>query len=122
MDVLFGICGSEESFAALEEVIRRATQAGDDLTIAIVDRDTIDRSPEDIEAEVRDRLAETDLDPEIRRLTGHPGARLAEVADGEDFDRLMVSGGERSSLGKIHLNKMLEFIVFNSETTVTLVR
>lgn len=122
MEVLLGICGSEESYDALEEVIGRMKEIDADLTIAIVERDTVNRTPEDIEAEVRDRLAETDLDPEIRHLEGHPGARLAEVADGEEFDRLVVAGGERSALGKIHLNKMLEFVLFNAETTVTLVR
>lgn len=122
MKVLLGIGGTDGSYAALAEAIERAREAGDDLTVAVLDRDDVDRTPGDIEAEVREQLEEVGLDAEFRHLEGHPGSRLVELADSEGFDRLVVTGGERSTLGKIHFDEMLEFVLLNAETTVTLVR
>lgn len=122
MKVLLGIGGSQGSFDALKDAVVRAKEAGDDVTIAIVDRGDIDRSVEEIDERVRECLADTGLDASIRHLEGHPGSRLVEVAEREGFDRLVLAGGERSPLGKIQFDEMLEFVLLNSETTVTLVR
>lgn len=122
MKVLLGIDGTDPSFDALDEALLRADEAGDDLTVAIVDRDAVDLTPADIEARVRGRLAESSLSAEIVRLEGHPGSRLVEMADGEGYDRLVIGGGKRSALGKIQLDETIEFVLLNSETTVTLVR
>jgi len=122
MNVLLGIDGTDPSFDALDEAIRRAREAGDDLTVAIVDRDAVELTPEEIEGRVRDRLDESSLTPEIVRLEGHAGSRLVETADSEEFDRLVIGGGQRSALGKIQLDETIEFVLLNSETTVTLVR
>ncbi|WP_336001678.1 universal stress protein [Halorientalis halophila] len=122
MKVLLGVGGSDGSFAALADTVDRAAEAGDEVTVAVVDREDIALTPEDVETEVRERLADAGLDPEIRRLSGHPGSKLVELAEREGFDRLVLAGGERSPLGKIQFDETLEFVLLNSETTVTLVR
>ena len=122
MKVLLGIGGSDGSYEALADTVTRAEEAGDEVTVAIVDREDIALTPSEIETEVRERLAETGLEPDIRHLSGHPGSRLVELAEQEQFDRLVVAGGERSPLGKINFDETLEFVLLNAETTVTLVR
>lgn len=122
MRVLLGIGGSEDSFRALERTVERAVEAGDDLTVAVVDNP--DSEP-DVEA-VRDRveavLREADLEAEVLTLEGHPGSRLVELAEGERFDRLVLGGGETSPLGKVSLGEIAEFVILNATVTVTLVR
>jgi len=122
MNVLLGIDGSDVSFDALDDTLTRSAATGDALTVAIVDRDEVDLQPDEIEATVRDRLAETGVDAPVRQLAGHPGSRLVELADSEGFDRLVIPGGKRSALGKIRLDETIEFVLLNAETTVTLVR
>ncbi|MFB6178935.1 MAG: universal stress protein [Halorientalis sp.] len=122
MNVLLGIDGSDVSFDALDDTITRSKAVGDDLTVAIVDREEIDADPDDIETRVRDRLAEANIDAPIRHVSGHPGSRLVELADGDGFDRLVIPGGKRSALGKIRLDETIEFVLLNAETTVTLIR
>jgi len=122
MNVLLGIDGTGPSFEALDEAVDRARETGDALTIAIVDRDVVGLSPAEIEARVEERLEAATLSAEVLHLDGHPGSRLVELADSEGFDRLVLGGGERSALGKIQLGEMLEFVLLNAETTVTLVR
>ncbi|MFB6164122.1 MAG: universal stress protein [Haloarculaceae archaeon] len=122
MKVLLGIGGSEGSFDALADAVARAKEAGDDVTVAIVDREDIDLSVAEIEDRVRECLADADVDAAVRRLEGHPGSRLVEMAEREGFDRLVLAGGERSPLGKINFDETLEFVLLNAETTVTLVR
>ncbi|MFD1587959.1 universal stress protein [Halorientalis brevis] len=122
MNVLLGIDGSDVSFDALDDTIARTNETGDDLTVAIVDRDEVELDPDEIETRVRDELADADLDAPIERLSGHPGSELVELADGDGFDRLVIPGGKRSALGKIRLDEMIEFVLLNAETTVTLIR
>lgn len=122
MNVLLGIGGSEHGWDALTQVVRRAEQAGDTVTIAIYEDDAAGCSADEIESRVQDTLADSDIDAEIRHVSGHPGGALVEIADGEDFDRLVVAGGSRSTLGKIQLGSVAEFVVLNSETPVTLIR
>jgi nucleotide-binding universal stress UspA family protein len=122
MNVLLGIDGTDPSFDALEAALARVSEAGDERTGAVVDRGAVGLSPAEIEARVRDRLETASVTPEVVRLEGHPGSRLVEMADSEEFDRLVVGGGQRSALGKIRLDETIEFVLLNSETTVTLVR
>lgn len=122
MKVLLGHSGSETSWNAFRQTVERAIAAGDDLTIAVYQDETVSDPPESIEQQIRDELAETDLDAEIRQLSGHIGGALVEIADGEAFDRLVVAGGSRSTLGKIQLGSVAEFVVLNAETPVTLIR
>jgi nucleotide-binding universal stress UspA family protein len=122
MKMLLGIGGSEDSLYALEKAIDRAKQAGDDLTIAIVENPESELTP----AEVRDRVSETlsaaDFDAEVTTLSGHPGSQLVELAERDSFDRIVLGGGEKSPLGKVQLGEIAEFVLLNAQTTVTLIR
>ncbi|MFC7009232.1 universal stress protein [Halalkalicoccus salilacus] len=122
MKLLLGIGGTDDSWYALSRTAERAENAGDSLTVAILENPDTELTPEEIEEKVRERLDEYDLDAEIRHVEGDPGSTLVEIADGEDYDQIVLGGGERSPMGKIRVGSIAEFVVLNSETTVTLVR
>ncbi|MBX0287075.1 universal stress protein [Haloarcula salinisoli] len=123
MDILLGVGGSELSYHALEETIDRAQATGDELTVAIFHNEEVSADDEEIEERVEATLAETDFDATIRRLEGDsPGSELVSVAEAEAFDRIVLGGGERSTLGKIQLGSIVEFVLLNSQTPVTLIR
>jgi len=123
MKLLLGLAGTEESERALDEVIERAAAVGDDLTVAVVDREGVAES--DREA-TRDRAVEhceaAGLAADVRLLEGHPGSALVELAEREGFDRLIIGGGTESPMGKIELGPVTEFVLLNAQVTVTLVR
>ncbi|MFB6135738.1 MAG: universal stress protein [Halobacteriaceae archaeon] len=122
MKVLLGVGGSGDSLRALERTVERAVEAGDDLTVAVVENPESDADPDDVAAEVREVLAGAALDADVRRVDGDPGSRLVEIAESEGFDRLVIGGGEQSPMGKIRLGQIAEFVLLNSHVTVTLVR
>lgn len=122
MKVLLGIGGSDDSLLALEKAVDRAREAGDELTIAIVENPDSDRSPESIRDRVESVLDESGFDAEVRMVSGHPGSQLLELAEREDFDRIALGGGETSPLGKVQLGSIAEFVLLNARTTVTLIR
>ncbi|CAI48946.1 UspA domain protein [Natronomonas pharaonis DSM 2160] len=122
MKVLLGIGGSDDSLLALEKAVDRAREAGDELTIAIVENPDSDRSPESIRDRVKSVLDESGFDAEVRMVSGHPGSQLLELAEREDFDRIALGGGETSPLGKVQLGSIAEFVLLNARTTVTLIR
>lgn len=122
MKTLLGIGGSDDSLYALEIAIDRAKEAGDDLTIAIVENPETSLT----QAEIRDRaieaLSDADFDAEVTTLSGHPGSQLVELAERGSFDRIVLGGGETSPLGKVQLGEISEFVILNAQTTVTLIR
>lgn len=122
MDLLFGIGGTDDSWAALSHTVERVAETGDSLTVAILDNPDSGMAPDEIETKVTDTLADHDLDAEIRHVEGDPGPMLVEIANGEGYDRIVIGGGERSPMGKIRVGQIAEFVVLNAETTVTLVR
>jgi len=122
MKVLLGIGGSEDSIEALRRTVDRAQGAGDDLTVAILDNPESDRTYEEIEAEVQATLDEVSCDADIRHLEGDPGSELVSAAELEDFDEVVIGGGQQSPMGKIRLGPIAEFVLLNSHVTVTLVR
>lgn len=122
MKVLLGIGGSSDAIRALERTVERAADAGDDLTVAVVDNPDADRGPDEIRALAEEAIRGADLDAEIRRLEGDPGSRLVEVAETEGFDEIVLGGGRTSPMGKIKVGDIAEFVLLNSHTTVTLVR
>lgn len=122
MDVLLGIGGSNDSLRALEETIDRAEEAGDALTIAIVENSEEPIETDELRERVDASLASAGVDATIRTLSGHPGSRLIELAEREGFDRIVLGGGETSPLGKVQLGSIAEFVLLNAKTTVTLVR
>ena len=122
MRVLLGIGGTDDSVRALEKTVARSKQAGDELTVAIVDNPASDRTPDEVERLVRDELAEAGLDAEVRRIEGDPGSRLVDVAESEGYDRIALGGGETSPMGKINIGSVGEFVLLNSHVSVTLIR
>lgn len=123
MDILLGVGGSELSYLALEETIDRAQTTGDELTVAIFESEEVSAEVGEIRAQVEETLAESDFDATIRLLEGDsPGSALISLAETEGFDRIVLGGGERSTLGKIQLGAIVEFVLLNSQTPVTLIR
>lgn len=122
MNVLLGIGDTADPFLALDRTLDRAEEAGDDLTVAILDMPDAEAALDDIEAGVRERIEAAGVDATVRRLDGDPGSRLVEVAEAEGFDAIVLDGGETSPMGKIKISTVAEFVLLNSHVTVTLVR
>ncbi|WP_435334710.1 universal stress protein [Haloarchaeobius sp. TZWWS8] len=122
MRVLLGIEGSDESMLTLEKTIERAKQAGDELTILVVEKDEAARSQSEVAERAQTLVEEAQLDAEVRTATGDPGSTLVDVAEREEFDQLAIGGGTQSPMGKIRLGPITEFVLLNANTTVKLVR
>jgi nucleotide-binding universal stress UspA family protein len=122
MRVLLGVAGGEESMRALESTVERAVEAGDDLTIAVIETDDMDGSRDEVADEAREIADRHDLDVDVRILEGDPGASLVDVAEREAFDELAIGGGTESPMGKIRLGPVTEFVLLNATTSVRLVR
>lgn len=122
MKVLLGMDDSRASLEALEETLERVRATGDDLTVAVLPTPETAIGPDAIEARVRKTLDEAGVEADIRRLSGDAGSSLVELADREGFERIVLSGGMNSPLGKITLDDVAEFVLLNANTTVTLVR
>lgn len=122
MKVLLGVGGSDDSFRALDRTVSRAVEAGDDLTVAVLENPESEPSPADVEARVREELSAAGLDAAVRRVAGDPGSELVRIAEAEGFDLLVLGGGEYSPMGKIRIGSIAEFVLLNSHVSVTLVR
>lgn len=120
MKLLLGLDGSELSMRALDVTIERARETGDSLAVAVFE------GPESVDLEeiadtARERLAEDGLEAEVHYLEEDPGSQLVELAE-ERFDRIVMGGGTISPMGKIRIGDVIEFVLVNTQTTVTLVR
>lgn len=122
MRVLLGVGGTDDSVHALERTIRRATEANDELVIAVVDNPNSDRPTTDVLEFVTTTVADADIDADVRRLSGDPGPELVELAARGNFDELVLGGGQRSPMGKLTVGPIAEFVLLNGNITVTLVR
>ena len=122
MKVLLGIDGTEDSLRALPRTIERTAEAGDDLTIAILDHSGNDRDPDELYRRASEALEESPIDAPIRRVSGDPGSRLVDIAEEEAFDAIALGGGHRSPMGKITLGGVTEFVILNAPSSVILVR
>lgn len=122
MDVLLGIGDGDDSRRALEETVALAAEAGDALTVAIVEPADATVDVPALRADVEATLEDAGVEAEVRELSGHPGSRLLELAEREGHDRIVLGGGETSPLGKVQLGSVAEFVLLNAKTTVTLVR
>jgi nucleotide-binding universal stress UspA family protein len=122
MRVLLGIDGTEDSLRALPRTVERTAEAGDELTVAILDSPESEADPEELYRQVREEIAESAIEAPIRRVSGDPGSRLVEIAETEDFDAIALGGGHRSPMGKITLGSVTEFVVLNATVSVILVR
>ncbi|WP_048075639.1 universal stress protein [Haloquadratum walsbyi] len=121
MKVLLGADGTDGSFHALEKTVTRAAEAGDDLTVGIVTANS-DQSLTEIQSGVDDIVEPSYVDATVRHLDGDPGSQLVELAESEDFDKLVIGGSKRSPMGKIQIGSLAEFILLNSPITVSLIR
>ena len=122
MNVLLGIGGSEDSIHALERTIERSREAGDELTIVILENPDSDLDQQELYDRVEAELQAQQFDAEIHVLSGHPGSQLLEFAESEEADLIVLGGGETSPLGKVQLGSIAEFVLLNAQTSVTLVR
>jgi nucleotide-binding universal stress UspA family protein len=122
MKILLGVGGSDDGLTALDRTIERTLEAGDDLTVAVVENAATGASMAAVREAVEERLSEAGLDASVVSLEGHAGSRLVELAEREGFDRLVLGGGETSPLGKVSLGNIAEFVVLNATVSVTLVR
>jgi len=124
MKVLLGIGGADDSLQALERVVERTRETGDDLTVAVLDNPEADATPGAVERQVDDALADAGLAASVavRRLDGEPGPALVELAESGGFDRLVLGGGQRSPMGKITLGRVAEYVLLNGRVSVTLIR
>lgn len=120
MRVLVGVDGSDRGLATLEEAVEQARQAGEELTVAVYAQH--DESVSAAESTVRERLVELGVDATVVTVERDPGSRLVELAEEGEYDRIVLSGGTVSPLGKINLTPIHEFVLLNARTTVTLVR
>lgn len=119
MRLIVGIDGSETAMKGLDEVVTRAQQMGDEVTVAVY---APDDSLAAVETTVRARLDELGFEAEIEPIEDDPGSRLVHLAETGEYDRIVLSGGKTSPLGKIQLGTVTEFVLLNSHTSVTLIR
>lgn len=122
MRILLGIDGTDTSFRALDRTVERVRETGDTLAVAVLETAASPLGVEAVETRVRERLAQADVDIEVVTLSGHAGSRLVEYAEREEYDRIVLGGGQRSPLGKVTLGDVAEFVLLNAEVSVTLIR
>lgn len=120
MHLLLGLDGSELSVRALERTVERARETGDELTVAVYDGPG-ELGVDETATRARDRVERAGIDAEIHRLRGDPGSELLAMAD-DGVDRIVLGGGVISPMGKIRIGDVIEFVLVNAQTTVTLVR
>lgn len=117
MKILLGYDGSTLADHAIAEV-RRLAEVSGDVTVAIYNVE----KEQDIEARIRDQLESEGIEPAVCHIKGDAGGQLVEIAESEEFDRIVLPGGSRSPLGKIQLDSVVEFVILNAQTSVTLAR
>lgn len=122
MKVLLGIGGTDDSLEALRETVERAAMTGDELTVAVLENPESERSPEAVVETARAELVDASVEADVRRVSGDPGSRLVEISEQEEFDQIVLGGGERSPMGKIRLGHIAEFVLLNARVSVKLVR
>ncbi len=122
MKLLLGVGAGDDAGAALEAVVGRAREAGDDLTVAVYAGDGTGDDVDAVARRVRDHLDDLDFEARVERVEGDPGSQLVELADAGDYDRLVIPGGTRSPMGKVRLSNAAEFVLLNARCSVTLLR
>ncbi|MDZ7729756.1 MAG: universal stress protein [Natrialbaceae archaeon] len=122
MDVVLGVAGGDESIRALRATIERTQEAGDSLTIAILEKPESPQSQAELQETAERLLEEAGLEATIQLLEGDPGSSLVEFADRGGFDRIVLGGGSASPMGKIRVGPITEFVLLNARMSVTLVR
>ena len=119
MKVLLALDGSELSMRALDRTIDRAREAGDDLAVAVYEGAAA-ADVDEVAETATERLSAAGIDAAVHRLEDEAGSQIVELAD--DYDELVMGGGEISPMGKIRIGETIEFVLVNAQTTLTLVR
>jgi nucleotide-binding universal stress UspA family protein len=122
MRLLLGVGGTHDSFRALERTLARARDAGDELTVAVLENPASEPDVGTVERRVREAVEAADVDADVVVLRGEPGPELVGYAEREEYDRIVLGGGERSPMGKVRLGSVSEYVLVNAQTSVTLVR
>jgi len=119
MKVLVGVDDSENAVGALDWALDRAAAAADEVTVVVVEEE----SGGAVESRVRERIASVNREVDVRHVgPTEAGSTLVSIAGREEFDEIVLGGGERSPMGKIRLGDVREFVILNADVTVTLVR
>ncbi|MFB6169302.1 MAG: universal stress protein [Haloferacaceae archaeon] len=122
MKLLLGVGGTDDGLRALERTLTRVRATGDELSVAVLENPSSESTPDEIEDDVRERLAAAGVEARVYRLEGHPGSELIGLAEREGFDRIVLGGGERSPMGKVQVGSIAQFVVVNAPVSVTLIR
>ncbi|WP_135662969.1 universal stress protein [Halorhabdus rudnickae] len=122
MEVLVGVGGTGRSFEALESTVERAKQADDELTVAVFDDPSAGLTRAQVRDRVREIVTERGVDPPLMEVDGDPGSQLVQIAETGGFNQLVIGNGARTPMGKIQLDSIAQFVLFNSHVTVKLVR
>jgi nucleotide-binding universal stress UspA family protein len=121
MKLLVGIERNDRMSQTLEMAVEHTRTVGSGLTVAVIETEN-GPSTERLEQEVREHLSDLAFDAEVRSISGHTGSQLVNLAENEDFDQIIIDGGQTSPLGKIQIEDSTEFVLLNAPVTVTLVR
>lgn len=120
MRVIVGVDGTDRGLLTLEEGVALARDM--DWELAIVVYSTDDTPLSEVETTVRDRLEALSFEATVERLPDGPGSRIVELAETENYDRIILPGGRQSPLGKIQIDNTVQFVLLNARTSVTLIR
>ncbi|MDZ7702456.1 MAG: universal stress protein [Halobacteriales archaeon] len=122
MHVLLGIGGSDDAFRALARTLDRVREAGDELTVAVLENPAVAAGAGSVADRVEDELEAAGVEADVREVEGDPGPALVTLAETEGYDEIVIGGGQESPLGKIDVGRIAEYVVLNATVTVTLVR
>ena len=119
MRIIVGVDGTDRGMKTLDAAVKRARAMDDELTVAVY----TEKGPlTPVEERVNQRLAELDVDVPVELLEDSPGGTLVSRAEQDEYDCIVLPGGDRSPLGKIQFDSTVEFVLLNARTSVTLIR
>jgi|APHM01.1.fsa_nt_gi Universal stress protein family. len=124
MEVLLGVAAAAPDEATVEWAQTRSQtrKPADELELMLAVHGSDPSTRKTTAAQVRDRLEQAGAAVTVRLIESDPGPELVELAGAEECGCIVLQGGSRSPLGKVQLNDVVEFVVLNAHTTVTLVR
>ena len=78
---------------------------------------------EAVERRVHEVLDENDVEAAVHRADEKdPGSAIVDIAEREEFDLIVLGGGDSSPMGKITVGSIAEFVLLNARVSVKLVR
>ena len=122
MEVLVGINEADHSLFALEKTIERAELAGDDVTVAVLDDPSTEPTVEELRDRVESIVADAEMPIDVTEIDGEPGPNLVSMAEQTDVQQLVLGDRSRSPMGKIRLDSIVQYVLFNAQRNVKIVR